>query len=102
MAASLCKSRMREGDFRDFIDEVFVKPNPRPQEIHRIIVDLGPDSFITTNYDHLIQDAYQSVYDGFVLFPVNNDQPIEQARIVKHGASSSYLLLMAPHKDVTL
>ena len=87
MATSLCASQMRKSDFRDFIDEIFIKPNPRPHEIHHIIVGLGPDSFITTSYDRLIQDAYQSVNDGLVLFSVNNDQPIEQARLLKHGAS---------------
>jgi len=94
MAASLCRSRMRERDFRGFVDEIFVRPNPKPHEIHRIIVDLGPDSFITTNYDHLLQDAYPSVCGGLVLFHVNNDQPIEQAQIVKHGASH---FIFTPH-----
>lgn len=92
--ASLCTSLMRKGNFRDFIEEVFIKPNTKPHEIHRIIADLGPDSFITTNYDRLIDDAYQSVHDGLVLSPINNDQPIEQARIVKHGASR---FIFAPH-----
>lgn len=93
-AASLCSSLMRKGNFRDFINEVFIKPNPKPHEIHRIIVDLGPDSFITTNYDRLIDDAYQTVHGGLVLFPANNDQPIEQARIVEHGASR---FIFTPH-----
>ncbi len=96
-AASLCASLMRKGNFRDFIDEVFIDPTPKPHEIHRIIVDLGPDSFITTNYDRLIDDAYQIVHDGLVLFPVNNDQPIEQARIMKHGASR---FIFTPHGRV--
>ena len=94
MAASLCGSRMRKSDFRGFIDEAFIKPNPKPHELHRIIVDLGPNCFVTTNYDRLLQDAYQSVHDGLVLFSVNNDQPIEQARILKHGASH---FIFAPH-----
>src|SRR3972149_6625963 len=93
-AASLCVSRMRKVNFRDFIYGVFINPNPKPHQIHRIIVDLGPDSFITTNYDHLIDDAYKMIHDGLVLFPINNDQPIEQARIVKHGASR---FIFTPH-----
>lgn len=96
-AASLCASLMRKGNFRDFIDEVFIDLNPKPHEIHRIIVDLGPDSFVTTNYDRLIDDAYQIVHDGLVLSPVNNDQPIEQAKIVKHGASR---FIFTPHGRV--
>lgn len=93
-AASLCSSLMRKGNFRDFIEEVFIEPNPKPHEIHRIIADLGPDSFITTNYDRLVDDAYQIVHDGLVLSPINNDQSIEQARIVKHGASR---FIFTPH-----
>ena len=92
--ASLCTSLMRKGNFRDFIEDVFIKPNPKPHEIHKIIANLGPDSFITTNYDRLIDDAYQIVHDGLVLSPINNDQPIEQARIVKHGASR---FIFSPH-----
>ena len=92
-AASLCSSRMRKADIREFIDGVFINSNPKPHEVHKIIVELGPDSFVTTNYDRLIEDAYQSVH-GVALAPVNNDQPIEQAEIVKHGASR---FIFTPH-----
>lgn len=93
-AASLCGSLMRKGSFRDFIDEIFIQSNPKPHNIHQIIVDLGPDSFITTNYDRLIDVAYQMVHDGLALSPINNDQPVEQATIVKHGASR---FIFTPH-----
>lgn len=96
-AASLCSSRMRRADLRDFVDDVFINPNPQPHEIHEIIVGLGPDSFITTNYDRLIEDAYQRVNESFVLFPVNNDQPIEQAKMLKHGQSH---FIFTPHGRV--
>jgi hypothetical protein len=94
MAASLCGLFMRQSDLREFIDEIFVKPHPKPHNIHNIIVDLGPDSFITTNYDHLVQDAYYSVHNGLSLFPVNNDQIAEQAQIVKSGSSR---FIFTPH-----
>lgn len=93
-ASSLCALLMRKADLRDFSNEIFIKPNPRPHEIHKIIVDLGPDSFITTNYDRLIDDAYQVVHGGLVLLSINDDQPIEQAQIVKHGASR---FIFTPH-----
>jgi hypothetical protein len=85
---------MRKADLRDFIDKVFIDTNPRPHEIHKTIVTLGPDSYITTNYDRLIEDAYQQAHSGFVLAPVNNDQLVEQARIMKHGASR---FIFTPH-----
>ena len=95
-AASVCSSCMRKADLRDFVDAVFVNPNPRPHEIHRIIVELGPDSFITTNYDRLIEEAFQSAH-GVALTVVNNDQRIEQAKIVRHGAGH---FIFTPHGHV--
>ena len=94
MAASLCAQRMRSADMRAFFDEVFIDPNPRPHEVHTLIVSLGPDSYVTTNYDRLIDDAYQSIHGGLALMPVNNDQPVEHARIMKHGASR---FIFTPH-----
>jgi len=96
-AASLCASLMRNEYRRDFFHEVIVKPNPKPHEIHRIIVDLGPDSFISTNYDHLMDDAYMAVHDGLPLDPVNNNQPLEQAGILRHNASR---FIFTPHGRV--
>jgi SIR2-like domain len=93
-AASLCRYKMRGSDLRDFIDEIFINSKPRPQEIHKILVNLGPDSFITTNYDRLIEEAYQKEHDGLVLAPVNNDQAVEQAAIIKHGSSR---FIFTPH-----
>lgn len=94
MAASICGRRMRSADMRAFFDEVFINPNPRPHEVHALIVTLGPDSFVTTNYDRLVDDAYQPAHDGLTLMPINNDQPVEHARIMKHGASR---FIFAPH-----
>lgn len=93
-AASLISSRMRKADLRDCIDNIFIKPSPQPHEIHKIVAELGPDSFITTNYDRLIDDAYQQVHNGLVLVHVNNDQPIEQARMLKHNQSR---FIFTPH-----
>ena len=85
-AASLCSMRMRGADLREFIDAHFVTPNPKPHRAHEIIASLGPDSFVTTNYDRLIDDAFRDVR-GANLTCVNNNQPIEQAGIEKHNAS---------------
>lgn len=93
-AASLCRYKMRGSDLRDFMDDTFINPKPRPHKIHELLVKLGPDSFITTNYDRLIEDAYQTAHDGLVLAPINNDQLIEQATIMKHGSSR---FIFTPH-----
>jgi NAD-dependent SIR2 family protein deacetylase len=80
LAASLCRSRMENRHFREFIDNIFITSNSKPREIHDMIVSLGHDSFITTNYDSLIQQAYQRIFNGERLFQVNNNQPIEEAK----------------------
>jgi hypothetical protein len=94
MAASICSSKMRHADLRQFLDTTFIEPHPVPREIHELIVKLGPNAFITTNYDRLIDDAFQKWHDGLVLMPVNNDQIIEQASILKHGSSR---FIFTPH-----
>lgn len=94
MAASICSQRMRAADMRTFFNNVFIDTNPRPHEVHTLIVGLGPDSFVSTNYDRLIDDAYQRAHDGLVLMSVNNDQPVEHSRIMKHGASR---FIFTPH-----
>lgn len=93
-AASIASSKLRKANFREFLDEEFIKPKPVPHEIHDIIVTLGPNCFITTNYDHLIEDAYRKNHDGKTLFSVNNDQPIEHAKILKNSADQ---FIFTPH-----
>ena len=93
-AASLSKTLMRPADFADFIDSVFIAPNHAPHLVHDLIVGLGPTSFITTNYDRLIEKAFDKVHNGQVLRVVNNNQTVEQARITKYGASQ---FVFTPH-----
>lgn len=93
-AASMGKLLMSSAEFTDFVDEVFISSNPQPHEIHELIVSLPPDSYITTNYDKLLDNAYQKVHGGLVLRAVNNNQPPEQARIQKHGSSR---FVFTPH-----
>nr|WP_154985717.1 SIR2 family protein [Paenibacillus xylanexedens] len=86
-AASLCSLKMRDADLSDFIEELFMKTNPQPHDIHKLLINLGPNCFITTNYDELIEDAYYT-YNKSKLSVVNNDQLIEQAKLQKSGASN--------------
>lgn len=46
--------------FDEFIEETFIRPRPAPTELHRALVGLSALQFIiTTNYDVLIERAYQ-------------------------------------------
>lgn len=94
-AANLCLSCMRNEDFQIFVDNEFRKEF-KIHEIHKIIVDLGIDSFITTNYDKLIEIAYLK-HNDINLHLINNNQPSEHAKIVKAGSSH---FIFKPHGDV--
>ncbi|MFM9331371.1 SIR2 family protein [Paenibacillus mesotrionivorans] len=85
-AASLCASKMRDADLSDFIENTFIRSNPIPHNIHELIIDLGPTCFITTNYDELIEDIFY-IKRKSKLSVVNNDQPVEQAKLQKSGAA---------------
>lgn len=97
IAASYCKSLSTDADFAEFIKEEFFDKNLKPHKIHELIISLGSDCFITTNYDSLIENAYQEFRNGLMLRRVNNDQPIEQASIQKHSSSK---FIFKPHGDM--
>ena len=78
IAASYCKSLSTDADFAEFIKEEFFDKNLKPHKIHRLIISLGSDCFITTNYDSLIENAYQEFRNGLMLRRVNNDQQLNK------------------------
>jgi len=48
-------------DFEDFIRKTFVAPKPKPVAVHHALVSLNRLQFvITTNYDALVERAYQT------------------------------------------
>ncbi len=97
IAASYCKSLSTDGDFAEFIREEFFDRNLKPHKVHELIISLGSDCYITTNYDSLIEITYQKLNNGLMLRQVNNDQPIEQASIQKHSSSK---FIFKPHGDM--
>ncbi len=97
IAASYCKSLSTDADFAEFIREEFFDRNLKPHAVHELIIKLGSDCYITTNYDSLIEITYQRVNNGLMLRLVNNDQPIEQASIQKHSSSK---FIFKPHGDM--
>ncbi|OBX21483.1 SIR2 family NAD-dependent protein deacylase [Bizionia sp. APA-3] len=97
IAASYCKSLSTDADFSEFIKEEFFDRNLKSHKIHELIISLGSDCYITTNYDSLIENSYQEFRNGLMLRRVNNDQPIEQASIQKHSSSK---FIFKPHGDM--
>jgi tetratricopeptide (TPR) repeat protein len=61
-AGSIYKnSRIFDPDKQSLFDEVFIH-DKHPTGLHRILVSLGFQGILTTNYDHLIEDAYALVF----------------------------------------
>ena len=59
MAAAGLKEDM-SAYFDEFIDEVFVAPDPKPTDLHRAITGADRLQFVlTTNYDMLLELAYR-------------------------------------------
>ena len=85
---------IRDAEFAEFINKEFLSKNFIPHEIHELIISLGINCFITTNYDDLIESAYQKIHNSLFLNIINNNQPIEQAIIQKHSASK---FIFKPH-----
>lgn len=69
----------------------------QPQEIHRLIVSLGPRCFVTTNYDNLIEESLRKWQpDRFFQSPVTNRHLTETAGII-HARASDFIF--KPHGD---
>ena len=68
-----------------------------PHSIHNKIINLGPTSFITTNYDTLLEDSIRKWCNNKKIDIVTNRQLIEMANIVQ---SNSKNFIYKFHGDV--
>ncbi|SBT14340.1 SIR2 family NAD-dependent protein deacylase [Vibrio celticus] len=69
----------------------------KPSSIHEKIVSLGPTSFVTTNYDNLIEESVRKwLPDKFFRPPVTNRHLTETASIA-HARSHDFIF--KPHGD---
>lgn len=98
-AASFGVSKLTPASFGTFIRGAVRFGSAHPHAIHKAIVELGPTSFITTNYDTLIEQAL-AIWrtDAFFPAPVTNKHLVELADIVR--ARSSHFIFK-PHGDVS-
>jgi len=62
MAAEAIKSAVPSDLFETYIRRRFAPLDAEPSEIHRSIFRLQPSLILTTNYDHLLEDSYASVF----------------------------------------
>jgi hypothetical protein len=96
-AASYGVSKLTPATFGSFMRQAVRFGDATPHVIHKAIVELGPTSFITTNYDTLIEQALGAWRSG-IFFPaaVTNRHLVELADIVR--ARSSHFIFK-PHGD---
>ena len=73
-----CNDRKK---YTEFIREIIDKPNAIPNEVHRLMLSFHPASFLTTNYDHLLENAsikygqsYKSVVTDEEVASINGDR----------------------------
>ena len=96
-AASFGVDQMTKSQFAQFIRQSCRRSDARPHAIHEKLTTLGPNCFITTNYDTLIEDALREWRDDQVFRKVTNRQITETADLVQ--ATSSFFVFK-PHGDV--
>lgn len=91
-AASYGVSKLTPASFGSFMRKAVRFGTAAPHAIHKAIVELGPTSFITTNYDTLIEQALGAWRtDTFFPAPVTNRHLIELAEILSARASHFHL-----------
>lgn len=96
-AASYGVDQLTSSQFGQFIREACLVSTATPHEIHRKVVNLGPRSFITTNYDRLIEDSLSKWCPDQFFQTVSNKQLTETADIVQARATN---FIFKPHGDV--
>jgi hypothetical protein len=95
MVASALKEVI-DRHFEDFIRTTFVAPKPKPTQLHRELVKLANLQFvITTNYDALIERAYQAVDPDVVVCT------FEDVGATQSSLSNREFFILKAHGDAT-
>ncbi|MGV2287834.1 SIR2 family protein [Trinickia sp. YCB016] len=100
LAASYGVFELSQSEFSSFIRKFCGSESFKPAEIHRLLIELGPTSFVTTNYDTLIEDAADNNFvsrAGRRLQVVNNRNFVEIGQIIQ---SSSRDFIFKYHGDI--
>jgi SIR2-like domain len=98
-AASYAFDQLTQPQIGEFIRLACRYGTAKPHEIHRKIVELGPTSFVTTNYDNLLEEALRIFQpDTFFAPPVTNRHLTEMASVA-HARKSDFIF--KPHGDAS-
>ena len=96
-AASYGFAKLTKSQIGDFIRQSCLYGKAKPHDIHRIVVNLGPRCFITTNYDNLIEESLKKWQPNiFFRPPITNKHLTEMAGLVQ---SRSKDFVFKPHGD---
>src|SRR5215204_1023132 len=60
-AADALQTEMGEDNYRQFMMEVFLRPELKPTEVHEIVAKIPFVGAATTNYDALIETAFRQI-----------------------------------------
>lgn len=96
LAASYGVDQLSPHERRTFLRSV-VSPDAEPSEAHRLLVNLGPSCFITTNYDPLVERALSHHRRGEHFDIVTPSHALEIPSIIR--ARSDHFVFK-PHGDL--
>lgn len=81
-AAELIRIKGRSAEFNSRIKQTFVERNYVPSECHKLLVDIAPKIFVTTNYDTLLEGALinQSGHNSYTQYEHTRDGLLDALR----------------------
>lgn len=82
MAASYGTRYLTNEEFAEFIKKECGFGTAKPHKIHRLIIKLGPTCYVTTNYDHLLEQALQKYSCKISYKKILNNQPLDCSSIL--------------------
>src|SRR5947209_6495936 len=63
-AANALRAKMGDDKYHQFFGEVFLRPNLKPTEVHKLLAKLPFVGAATTNYDPLLEGGYREIHPG--------------------------------------
>lgn len=84
-AANALRAKMGDDKYRQFLSEVFLRPDLEPMEVHEILAKIPFVAAATTNYDSLVEDGYRKVHpdQSFEVFAHDNHEQLGTALSAK-------------------
>jgi predicted HTH domain antitoxin len=64
LAADALRDRMGDDKYREFMEEVFLRPDLKPTKAHLLLAQIPFAGAATTNYDGLVESGYREIHPG--------------------------------------